>query len=145
MTRPLAAVAAALIGLSGCAKPCLMEQTGSVTVTAGTDANRTSATAVDVAATTEAALADRLAGLDAGTYFATREQLLRDHPTTLSVTGWEVAPGQSVGPEPLRFACRTDAVFVFASIHAPGAHRVRLDSLKGLRVDIGGEAFEVTR
>jgi hypothetical protein len=145
VTRPLAVVAAALIGLSGCARPCLLDQTGSVTVTAAADANRTSATAVDVVATTEAALADRLAGLDAGSYFATREQLLRDHPATLSVAGWEVAPGQSVGPEPLRFACRTDAVFVFASIGAPGAHRVRLDSLKGLHVEIGAEALVVSR
>jgi type VI secretion system protein len=143
--RPLALVAVILLGLSGCARPCLLDQTGSMTVTAAADANQTSATAVDVTATTETALADRLAGLDASTYFATREQLLRDHPATLTVTGWEVAPGQSVGPEPLRFACRTDAVFVFASIRAPGAHRVRLDSLKGLRVDIGREAIEVTR
>jgi type VI secretion system protein len=143
--RPLALVAVILLGFSGCARPCLLDQTGSMTVTAAADANQTSATAVDVTATTETALADRLAGLDASTYFATREQLLRDHPATLTVTGWEVAPGQSVGPEPLRFACRTDAVFVFASIRAPGAHRVRLDSLKGLRVDIGREAIEVTR
>ncbi len=145
MSRRLALVAVILLGLSACAKPCLLDRTGSMTVNAAADANRSSATAIDLAATTEAALADRLAGLDAGTYFATREQLLRDHPATLTVTGWEVAPGQTVGPEPLRFACRTEAVFLFASIRAPGAHRVRLDSLKGLRVDIGREAIEVTR
>lgn len=145
MRRRLAQVAAILLALSGCARPCLMDRTGTMSVAAAADANQNSATAVDVAATTDTTLADRLAGLDASSYFATREQLMRDHPATLTITGWEVAPGQSVGPEPLRFACRTEAVFVFASIGTPGAHRVRLESLKGLRVEIGREAIEVTR
>jgi hypothetical protein len=145
VSRRLVLLAVALLGLSACARPCLLDRTGTLTLAATADANRTSATAVDLATTTDPALADRLAGLGAGTYFTTREQLLRDHPGILTITGWEVAPGQSMGPEPLRFACRTEAVFVFASIRAPGEHRVRLDRLKGLRVGIGPEAIEVSQ
>lgn len=142
--RSMVAVTALLV-LAACARPCLLDRTGTLTLEAAADANRSSATAVDLAATTDAALADRLGGLDAGSYFASRDQLLRDHPSTLTVTGWEVAPGQSVGPEKLRFACRAEAVFLFASMGSPGAHRVRLESLKGLRVGIGAEAIEVSR
>ena len=145
MTQVLPLAVAALLALSACARPCLLDQTGTLTLTAAADANRHSATAVDLAATSDTNLADRLAGLDAGTFFATREQLRRDHPQSLAITGWEVAPGQSVGPEKLRFACRTEAVFVYASMGSPGAHRVRLESLKNLHIGIGAEAIEVSR
>jgi type VI secretion system protein len=129
--------------VSGCAAPCLFDETGTVTVEVAPDGNRRSAVAVDVVAAAEPALADRLAGLDAAQYFAARPQLIRDNPATLQVSGWEVAPGQFVGPEPVRFECGPAGLFVFASLRAPGAHRVRLESLGDMTVRIGPDAMEV--
>lgn len=147
MTSPLLRLATLLAGLSaaGCAAPCLFDVTGDVSVTSTPDANRGYAVAIDVVGAQGATLVDRLGGLDAGAWFAQRDQLLRDNPTTLTVSGWEIAPGQEIGPDPLRFACGQEALFVFASMAAPGPHRVRLDTLKDVTVTIGPETIEVTQ
>jgi type VI secretion system protein len=140
-----AAMLGAGLAASGCAAPCLFDETGSVTVTVAPGGNRDSATAVDLVAAADETLADRLAGLDAAQYFAGRAQLQRDNPTTLTVAGWEIAPGQTVGPEEVRFPCGPAAMFVFAGMRAPGAHRVRLDDLGDVRVTIGPDEMEVAR
>lgn len=143
-TPAFAAVLAIASVLAGCAAPCLFDETGRVSIAAAPDANRNAAFAVDLVAANDAALADRLAGLDAAAWFTQRAQLQRDNPATLTVEGWELAPGQSVGPQEVRFPCGPDALFVFASLRAPGAHRVRLDGLRQVQVDIGAEEMRVT-
>ncbi len=139
-----AALLVAALSLGACARPCLFDETGRVDVVAAADANRASATAVDIVAAKDQALAERLAGLDAGAYFAQREQLRRDNPATLEVSGWEIAPGQSIGPEDVRFQCGPAAIYVFASLRAPGAHRVRLDGLRRLTVRVEAEDLVVS-
>jgi type VI secretion system protein len=141
----MAAALAAGLALSGCAAPCLFDEAGSVTVTAALDANRSSATAVDVVAAGDPALADRLAGLEAGAWFAQRAQFERDFPDTLSVRGWEIAPGQSIGPERVAFPCGPAGLFVFASLRAPGPHRARISSLDEVTVTIARETVEIAQ
>lgn len=141
----LSAILCAGLLASGCAAPCLFDETGTVTITVAPDGNRDSATAVDLVAAADDALADRLAGLDAAAYFAGRAQLQRDYPSTLTVSGWEIAPGQTLGPAEVRFPCGPAAMFVFAGMRSPGAHRVRLDGLGDLRVAIGPDEMEVAR
>lgn len=138
------ALMAAALALGACARPCLFDETGRVCVEAAPDANRPSATAVDVLAAQDGALADRLAGLIAGAWFAQREQLRRDYPATLGVAGWEIAPGQSIGSEAVRFRCGPAGIFVFASLRAPGAHRVRLRDLDRMPVRTEAEELVVS-
>lgn len=130
--------------LAGCAAPCVLDERGRIEVVAAPDANRGSAVAVDLVAANDRALADQLAGLDATQWFVRRAQLERDNPGTLTVTGWELAPGQRVGPEEVRFPCGPRGIFAFASLRAPGEHRVRLRRLSRLTIEVGPDAMVVS-
>ncbi|SDZ90434.1 hypothetical protein [Rubrimonas cliftonensis] len=141
----LSACAAAAGLLSACATVCGVDASGAVEIVAAPDANGASATAVDVVVARDERAADALAALPASTYFSTRDQILRDNPDGVDVTGWEIAPGQSVGPDSVSFPCGVEAVFVFASYAGPGAHRAQLPDLDGVRVTLGPRDFDVAQ
>lgn len=136
---------AAAVALSGCATICGVDAKGTVAIVAAPDANAFSATAVDVVTARDAQVAARLAELEAGAWFAQRAQLRRDNPTQLDVVGWEIAPGQSIGPERVSFACGAEAIYVFASYTTPGPHRAQLPDLDGVVITLGAAGFEVTQ
>ncbi len=143
--RVAAALALLAVALaSGCSLYCGVDGGGRVSVTADADANRGSATAIDLVAAEDEALVDKLAGIDAAAWFAGRSQLRRDNPDSLSVTGWEIAPGQTIEPEKVSFPCGTEGVFLFASLLAPGSHRVRLPGLDDLTVTVHADTVEVS-
>lgn len=131
--------------LSGCAAICGLDVRGSVEIIADPSANDRSAIAVDVVAVRGEALAERLATLSASHYFLAREQIERDASGRIGVSGWEIAPGQTVGPQSVSFECGVDAVFVFASYRTPGVHRMRLTDLDDVRIVLGPEGFEVNQ
>lgn len=131
--------------VSGCATICGVDASGTFEIVADVDANGGSATAVDVVVARDEQIAVTLAALPAATYFATRDQILRDNPKGMDVTGWEIAPGQSIGPESIGFPCGAEAVFVFVSYSAPGAHRAQLPDLNGVRVTLAARDFQVTQ
>lgn len=130
---------------SGCAAICGLDARGSVEIVADPFANDRSAIAVDVVAVRGEAMAAKLAELSAGQYFVAREQIRRDSSGRIAISGWEIAPGQSVGPESVSFECGVDAVFVFASYRTPGVHRMRLPDLDDVRILLGPVGFEVTQ
>ncbi len=131
--------------LSGCAAICGIDARGSVEIIADPAANDRSAIAVDVVAVRGEALAEKLAELSASQYFLAREQIERDASGRIGVSGWEIAPGQTVGPESVSFECGVDAVFVFASYRTPGVHRMRLPDLDDVRIVLGPQGFEVNQ
>ncbi len=141
----LAAAAAGAGMLSACATVCGVDASGVVQIVADPDANGASATAVDVVVARDERAAETLATLPASTYFATRDQILRDNPEGVDVTGWEIAPGQSVGPDSVSFPCGVEAVFVFASYAGPGAHRAQLPDLNGVSLTLGARDFVVAQ
>lgn len=142
--RPARAIATAGL-VSACSTVCGIDARGTVAIVADADANGVSATAVDVVVARDERAAATLAGLSASAYFATRDQILRDNPKGVDVTGWEIAPGQSVGPDSVSFPCGVDAVFVYASYAAPGQHRAQLPDLNGVRVSLGASDFSVAQ
>ncbi len=142
VAAPLALLVVA--SASGCSVYCGVDGSGRVSVTADTEANRGSATAIDLVAVEDEALVDKLAGIDAAAWFAGRGQFERDNPDSLSVTGWEIAPGQSIEPQKVSFPCGTEGLFLFASLSAPGSHRVRLPALDDLAVTVHAESVEVS-
>lgn len=141
--RPAGAVLAAALA-SGCATVCGVDASGTVAIFADADANGASATAVDVVVARDEKVADMLAAQPASSWFATRDQIMRDNPG-MDVTGWEIAPGQSVGPDRISFPCGVEAVFVYASYASQGAHRAQLNDLNGVKVTLGARDFQVTQ
>jgi type VI secretion system protein len=144
LLRPIRGIAAAGL-VSACSTVCGIDARGTVEIVAAADANGASATAVDVVVARDETVAATLAGLSASTYFATRDQILRDNPKAMDVTGWEIAPGQSVGPDSVGFPCGVDAIFVYASYAAPGQHRAQLPDLNGVKVSLGASDFSVAQ
>ncbi|KAF1045347.1 hypothetical protein [Xylophilus sp.] len=133
-------VAAALLlaPLAGCALPGFLSFKGTkvdwseVTLAAAPLANDNSPVAVDIVFALDDAMTDRLAELPAAKWFAARADLLKTYPKSLSYRTWELVPGQTLRVAGDSFGSpRVAAVFVYADYVAPGAHRVRVESLKG--------------
>lgn len=135
----------ALAVLGGCSAICGVDASGRVSLEAVADANGFRATAIDLVAATNAAASQRLSTLSGPDYFIARPQLLRDFPDQILVRSWELAPGQSTGPDQVSFPCGVDGLFVFGSLSAPGAHRLRLPSLGTASIRITAQTFEVSQ
>ncbi|MBC5764492.1 hypothetical protein [Ramlibacter albus] len=138
-----AIVLAATLGLGGCAtitdiKDSALKAVGlgpkpvtpdwkAVTITAADDANQNSAVAIDLVFVKEQALLDTLNSTPAPKWFATRADIMRSFPETVSVMSYELVPRQSVRiPEALIEKQKAFGVLAFAGYPPPGEHRARL-------------------
>jgi len=123
-------------------------QMQSVALRAAADANATSPTAVDLVFVYDPAIIDTLQAVTAADWFARKRQFQLDFPDGIGIKGWEVVPSSvlpvwTVPEEMLENKSGDSAVaaFIFADYLSPGAHRARLESRSGIRIDLRRDAF----
>ena len=138
--RAAAALSLTLLAAACADKPSAMLDTVSVTV--APTANDTTPIAIDLIAVRDKALVDKLGALTAAEWFAQREQALRDHPTALGLTSWELVPGQTMRVERPQ-AEPAWAILVFANYASPGPHRLRVPDTRTLTLTAGEKDVEL--
>ena len=138
--RAAAALSLTLLAAACADKPSAMLDTVSVTV--APTANDTTPIAIDLIAVRDKALVDKLGALTAAEWFAQREQAMRDHPTTLGLTSWELVPGQTMRVERPQ-AEPAWAILVFANYASPGPHRLRVPDTRTLTLTAGEKDVEL--
>lgn len=130
----------ALLPLSGCGPKVA---TRSFEVVATPDANLESPVAVDLVLVRTDALLPAIASLTAREWFASREQLARDHPEALVFHSWEFVPGRIVEVDELPFGRSGVALLVFADYLSEGVHRLRVDPMREFRLVLRHRGFEI--
>ncbi len=138
--RAAAALSLTLLAAACADKPSAMLDTVSVTV--APTANDTTPIAIDLIAVRDKALVDKLGALTAAEWFAQREQAMRDHPTTLGLTSWELVPGQTMRVQRPQ-AEPAWAILVFANYASPGPHRLRVPDTRTLTLTAGEKDVEL--
>lgn len=138
--RIAVALSLALLASACADKPSARLDTVSVTVAPA--ANDTTPVAIDMVAVRDKALVEKLAALTAADWFGQRDQTLRDHPTTVGVTSWELVPGQKLHTE-LPDQEPAWAILVFANYATPGPHRLRVPDTRTLTLTAGDKDVEL--
>ena len=141
-----------LTQLAGCALPGFLTFKGTklgwseVTLSAAPDANQNSPIAVDVVLVFEDDMLERLAELPATKWFGVRADLRKTFPKGLSYRTWELVPGQTIPVPGDSFGSpRVVGVLIYADYATPGAHRLRLETLKGaLVVRFDNQTFDAS-
>ncbi len=104
----------------------------SVTVAADVDANLNSAIAVDVVMLHDEETLGLVQNMSAAKWFATRDDLLKTFPKSLSFQTAELVPGQTLQlKQDMFLQKRQVGTIVFANYLTPGEHRMRVDPLQG--------------
>jgi type VI secretion system protein len=139
-----AVILAVVVALSGCgsfARPGGIK-TGEIIVTAALDANENSPVAVDVVLVYDPAVIEKLVSLPAATWFAEREQFLRDAPDGIDVLRHEIVPGttQTITVSNVQRLKASGAV-IFVNYLNDGEHRLRIDALETVRLQLLKEKF----
>ncbi|WP_205700920.1 hypothetical protein [Jeongeupia sp. USM3] len=126
----------------GLMQPEVAMRSAVIEVAAG--ANDDTPIAVDFLAVNDPDLLKTLLTTSSGQWFAAREQYRRDYPQALQVWGLEVVPGQRLAVDRVPLA-GADAlgVVVFASYDAPGAHRLRLEGERDVRIRLGSRDLQL--
>lgn len=144
----MAAMAAGLGGtlLSGCG--FLRRPRGVVTsglkILAAPNANGDSPVALDIVVPYSKDMLDQLVGITANEWFRRREQFKRDFPTEVETVELEIVPGtaRDVSLE-LRDSGEAEGALVYANYHTEGEHRVRIDRLENIVIDLLERNFVV--
>lgn len=98
-------------------------------------ANDDSPIAVDFVAANDADLLIKLSDLTAKQWFANREQYKRDFRQSLSVWGLELVPGQLIESSIFPLDGKPSlGLLVFADYQSPGAHRLRIEDQRTIRL-----------
>jgi len=130
----------------GCAKdddardPELNLQT--VSISLDNDANRNSATAIELLIIYKMELLKALMKINAADYFASSDQIKRDYPDIVEIYRWELTPGQSITDYKIR--ANGDGplgIIIFADYLTPGNHRERVGSAKDIHLRLRSEGF----
>ena len=118
--------------------------TTSLEVRAVPNANGDSPVAVDVVVPYAKEMMDQLVGITAREWFRRREQFKRDFPTEFDLLELEIVPG-TVRKEDLqlRDSAKAEGAIVFASYFSEGVHRVRIDRLENIVIDLLEHQFVV--
>ena len=138
--------------LAGCALPGFLTFKGTklgwseVTLSAAPGANQNSPIAVDVVLVFEDDMLERLVELPATKWFGVRADLRKTFPKSLSYRTWELVPGQTIQLLGESFGSpRVVGVLVYADYATPGAHRLRVETLKGpLIVRFDNQSFDAS-
>ena len=137
---PIALSALLIAGCLGPLKPCFYVE--SVRLKVDSDANDSSATAVDLVVIYDETLMKEFLAMTAEQYFEKAEQLKRDYPQQIDVFRWEVVPGQILFSEDLYYqkSCPLGGL-VFARYIAKGPHRVRVGHNEHIEIHLKNNSF----
>lgn len=118
--------------------------TSELKILAAPNANGDSPVAVDIVIPYSEAMLDQLVGITAREWFRKRDQFQRDFPTEVETIHLEIVPGTSrtVSLE-LRDADEAEGALVFANYFTEGEHRVRIDRLEQIVIDLLERNFSV--
>lgn len=106
-----------------------------VTLDVALRANDDSPIAVDFVAANDVDLLGKLSGLTAKQWFAGRDQYRRDFRQSLYVWGLELVPGQLIESSTFPLDGKPAVgLLVFANYQSPGAHRLRLEDQRIIRL-----------
>lgn len=133
---------AALLTLPGCALVRSAQAPSAeaplLRIVADAEANGRRPVALDVVRAGDAAMASRLDGLDAASWFRERPALHGAGGQRIAITSWEMVPGQSVVLNSLPpFAATPVATYVYALYATPGLHRLRVDGGAPIALRLG--------
>lgn len=105
-------------------------------VSVSADANQNHPVATDLVFVYDEKLMEELIKLSAKEWFEKRDQIKRDHVEGkgLDVWAWEWTPGQEIPVQELPLNARTEAALIFADYLSPGAHRIRVEPFKDIRI-----------
>jgi type VI secretion system protein len=122
----------------------------SVQLRAGPQANAFSATRVDMVFVYDPSIVPILQSVPASDWFDRKRQFLLDYPKGIQIMSWEIVPNSllpvwAVPDDMLTNDSGDDATaaFVFADYASPGAHRARLESGAGIRIDLARDDFAI--
>ncbi len=113
-----------------------------VSFTVAPTANDTTPVAIDMVAIRDQVLVEKLSALTAAEWFGQREQMMRDNPSTLGLTSWELVPGQTMKAD-LPWQEPAWAILVFANYATPGPHRLRVPATRTLTLTAGEKDVEL--
>jgi type VI secretion system protein len=152
--RVAAAAAAALalaLAASSCHLPPLSLFFGGesrLEVTISKRLNNNAPVAVEVVIAYDKALYEQLLKTDAKTWFAQRDQFVRDHANGRRLfDSWyrEWVPGQAVAAIPLEYRIGARGGLIFISYATSGDHRQTFDPERDLRLDLREQDFTVAQ
>lgn len=115
-----------------------------VTVDVEPRANNDTPIAIDLVATNDALLFERLKATPASQWFEQRAQLTRDYPNMFSVWRLEVVPGQFLEfkDNPLK-GRPGNGLLLFASYNTPGAHRLLVEHPSSIWLRLGAREMRL--
>lgn len=129
----------AATGVGGCSFLGPRVSVDGVTLDVALRANDDAPIAVDFIAVNDIDLLAKLSGLTAKQWFATKEQYRRDFRQYLNVWGLELVPGQLIESSIFPLDGKPSVgLLVFANYQSPGAHRLRLEDQRSIRLRFDG-------
>jgi type VI secretion system protein len=152
LRKYLIIVIAVCFQLSGCSvlsildsKKPVLDWKGLVVVTSE-GANSNSALSFDVVFVFDDASLNLVSGLSASKWFASKIDLAKTFPKTLSYRSWEFVPGQTLEiPSAVFGPQRAVGVFIFCDYLVPGDHRQRVDQFRnGMIIQLNSREFTVS-
>lgn len=116
-----------------------------LSIKAEPDANLSSAVSVDVLLAYQAPLYAKLKGMTAQTYYATVEQLRRDHDADLKIWHWEIVPGQQKAYCLAINPCGAVGAVLYADFKTQGTHRADIGHFPKIAVHLTHSGFRLSR
>jgi type VI secretion system protein len=99
---------------------------------------------MDVLIVYEQSLLEAIAKLNASQYFGKREQIQRDGGNALQTYTFELVPGQTLPPQPIKLAHVTGkGIIVFARYATPGDHRQAIGVDREVTIEMGRQDFKI--
>ena len=106
--------------------------------------NNDSPVTVDVLIVYEQSLLDAIAKLNAFQYFSKKEQIQRDGGDNLQTYTFELVPGQTLAPQPIKLAHVTGkGILVFARYASSGDHRQAIGVDREVTIEMGRQDFKI--
>ena len=106
--------------------------------------NDDSPVTVHVVVAYEAKLLKTLSSYTADQYFQKLDQIKRDAGNTIDIFQWEIVPGQTLGPQPIKPNHVTgQGVLVFARYTTKGDHRQTIGDDREVTIHLGPKDFKV--
>lgn len=129
---------------SGATNPSFLDWKA-VTMVAASNVNQNSPLAVDLVFVRDAATLEKLLTLTAAKWFASKDELLKTYPNTMTIKSWELVPQQVLQlREEALGSPRVAGMVLFADYLSPGDHRAQLPlGREAFLVALGARSFSV--
>lgn len=116
-----------------------------MTVIAQPDANLNTPVAIDLVFIRDVVTFEKLSILPATRWFATRKDLQKTYPESLTVRSWELVPRQILQLTDQEIGSpRVAGVLIFADYLSAGEHRAQLPNIRdSFMIDLGATDFTV--